>query len=122
MRRFFSWVWGWIACLWRRGPRRLRAVWVEELPDRVDPGLLYVAGENGFQWYAAMACPCGCGETLHMNLLPDASPRWSLQKHPDGTATLSPSVWRTVGCRSHFFLRGGQVVWCDRPARTSRRA
>jgi hypothetical protein len=26
--------------------------------------------------------------------------------------TLSPSVWRTTGCRSHFIFRRGRVVWC----------
>ncbi|MFX8036043.1 DUF6527 family protein [Acinetobacter baumannii] len=26
--------------------------------------------------------------------------------------TLSPSIWRSKGCRSHFFVREGLIVWC----------
>ncbi|WP_236819161.1 DUF6527 family protein [Alicyclobacillus ferrooxydans] len=59
-----------------------------------------------------MLCPCGCGEVLHMSLHPDGRPRWELTRHPDGTVSLSPSVWRKVGCRSHFFLERGRVRWC----------
>lgn len=113
MRRLIGWVWRQLSRLWRWGPKRLRTVMVEELPDRLDPLALYVAGENGHLWFAAMVCPCGCGETLHMNLQPGTSPCWSFRGHPDGSPSLSPSVWRKVGCRSHFFLRGGEVVWCD---------
>jgi hypothetical protein len=60
-----------------------------------------------------MLCPCGCGETLHMSLLPDSHPKWKLLRHDDGTVSLHPSVWRTKGCRSHFFLRNGMIVWCE---------
>jgi hypothetical protein len=113
MRRIWVRFWAWVARLWRREPRPLRTVLVEELPDRVEAGVVYVAGEGKFRWFVAMLCPCGCGETLHMNLQPETSPCWSLEEHPDGTATLSPSVWRKVGCRSHFFLQRGKIVWCD---------
>jgi hypothetical protein len=48
---------------------------------------------------------------IQLNLLPDAEPLWSLTKHRDGTVTLSPSIWRQKGCRSHFFIRKGQIEW-----------
>jgi hypothetical protein len=50
--------------------------------------------------------------TIALNMLPDASPRWQLHENTDGP-TLSPSVLRTTGCRSHFILRRGHVTWCD---------
>ena len=62
-------------------------------------------------WHVALVCPCGCGATIALNVLPDASPRWRLYESADGP-TLSPSVWRTTGCRSHFILRRGGVIWC----------
>jgi len=112
--RLFRWIWrnvrGWF------GPRRerpLKTVTVEELPDRLDAKTVYVAGENGHVWFVAMLCPCGCGETLQVSLLADVRPRWSLTQHQDETISLRPSVWRQVGCRSHFFLVRGRIQWCE---------
>ncbi|MCF8567897.1 hypothetical protein LLE49_24550 [Alicyclobacillus tolerans] len=85
---------------------------MEELPERLDKHLIYILGEGEYTWSAEMLCPCGCGEVLHMSLHPDGRPRWELTRHPDGTVSLSPSVWRKVGCRSHFFLERGRVRWC----------
>lgn len=114
MRSFFFRIWVWITGWFRRPNKPLRTAWVEELPDCIDPGVIYVAGENGYLWFAAMICPCGCGETLYMNLQRDRRPCWRFTVDRRGTATLHPSVWRQVGCRSHFFLRHGVVQWAMR--------
>jgi len=45
------------------------AVDVTELPDRLEPRILYVVGEDGHRWFAAFFCPCGCGETIQASLL-----------------------------------------------------
>jgi hypothetical protein len=71
-------------------------------------------------WFVAMLCPCGCKETLQMSLLHDANPQWKIIEHGDGTITLQPSVWRKVGCRSHFFLRRGLIQWCPDESRCDR--
>ncbi len=98
---------------WLFGQPKLKSVFVEELPDELTDDVLFVVGENEHWWFAAMRCPCDCGATLHMNLLPDARPRWKLNLHDDRTVTLHPSVWRTKDCRSHFFIRKGRVESCD---------
>ena len=90
---------------------RIRRVAVEELPDSLQPRRLYVIGVTS-PWSAAFLCPCGCGETIQISLLPDDQPTWSLSFDHDGLPTLSPSVWRTAGCCSHFFLRQGAILWC----------
>ena len=113
MRRLFTRLWEWVARCWRREPNPFRTVLVEELPDRLDAGVVYVAGEGRHRWFVAMVCPCGCGATLHMSVQLGTSPCWSLLEHQDGTASLSPSVWRKIGCKSHFFLRRGKVVWTN---------
>jgi hypothetical protein len=87
-------------------------MYIEELPEVLDPAVVYVLGEGKHLWFVAMICPCGCNSTLQMSLLADAIPRWTLIEHSDGTISLQPSVWRTLGCRSHFFLRRGLVKWC----------
>lgn len=88
---------------------RWRAVRVDELPDTVKAKSLYLIGD-GVPWCAALLCPCGCPDVLQLSLLDNDFPRWKLSL--DGALpTLAPSIRRTQGCRSHFFLRRGRVVW-----------
>lgn len=82
------------------------------LPEILHKRTLYVVEDDGYQEQAAMMCPCGCGNVLHMNLLPDERPCWKLTRHEDGTATLHPSVWRKKDCCAHFWFRRGRVQWC----------
>jgi Family of unknown function (DUF6527) len=96
---------------WRK-PKLFHGIRVEELPEKLDKGKVYLAGEGEHLWAAAMVCPCGCGELIELNLLKQARPCWSVQEHADGTITLAPSVWRQKGCRSHFLLRRGRIDWC----------
>lgn len=104
------WLARWIPSL---RPKSYRYHLVKEaLPKNLNKRLLYVVEEDGYLEQAAMVCPCGCGATLHMNLLSDERPCWTVIHHPNGTASLKPSVWRKVGCKSHFWLRSGQVQWC----------
>ena len=53
----------------------------------------------------------GCADPIQLSLNPEGHPRWALRMSWDRAATLSPSVWRRAGCRSHFFLRRGEVEW-----------
>lgn len=92
-------------------PYRTRFV-EDTLPIRLKRRTLYVVREDGFLEQAAMLCPCGCGRTLHMNLLTDERPCWRLIQYEDGTATLHPSVWRQKDCGSHFWFRHGRVRFC----------
>jgi hypothetical protein len=97
---------------WRRdGPFKMAVT--SDLPRVLVPGVVYVLGENGYRWSAAFRCPCGCGATVQLNLLPEARPRWTLTVHDDRSVSLRPSVWRNAGCRSHFVMRHGRIEWCD---------
>jgi hypothetical protein len=92
---------------------RFRTEYVDEdAPARPLARTLYVVTEDGAPWSAAMLCPCGCGETLHMNLLPDERPVWKLSVDGAGFGTLHPSVHRLKWCRAHFWFRAGKVHWC----------
>ena len=92
---------------------------VSEFPDQAAQNTLYLIGE-ATPWSAAMLCPCRCGAFIHLSLLKDDSPTWSLHLSFFGLPTLSPSVWRTSDCRSHFFLRSGRIVWCRSDLKLSR--
>jgi Family of unknown function (DUF6527) len=83
---------------------------VSELPEVYRARVLYVVGENA-PWSVALQCPCKCNDVIHLSLLEDDAPKWSLKFEWFGAASLSPSVWRTVACRSHFFLRKGYISW-----------
>lgn len=111
--RIFSKIWrklsNWWSGLWTRP---YRSVKIEELPDSLSKNTLYIAGEGPHLWFVAMICPCGCGEVLQMSLLRDARPCWNVSVDSKGVPTLYPSVWRHVGCKSHFFLTNGLIQWC----------
>ena len=93
---------------------------VDELPDRLKARTLYLIGIPK-PWSAAMVCPCGCGELIQLSLLPNDSPSWRLHWESGKKPSLEPSVWRTTGCSSHFFLRRGRIVWCRRARLSARR-
>lgn len=84
----------------------------EQLPETLSTSTVYIIGVPGNEWLAKMICPCGCGEILFLNLLQDEIPNWKWHVSADGMVTLNPSVWRRVGCKSHFFLRDGLIQRC----------
>ena len=83
-----------------------------DLPDVHEPGRIYLVGDQSMPWSAALRCPCGCGATIQLSLLAGDTPSWRARRHFSGSVTLHPSIWRKTGCRSHFFLRRGHIVWC----------
>lgn len=106
--------------LGRRGDSKLQYTTQKCLdePDQFENSVLYLIGENEYLWHAALLCPCGCGEIIRLNLLPDDYPSWKVQISRRGVS-IEPSIWRTTGCRSHFFLRFGRIQWCHSDDRFS---
>lgn len=85
---------------------------VYDFPDQPQHHVLYLLGKPDREWLAGMVCPCGCGDFIELVLDGD-SPRWRLLISSDGNPTLSPSIHRSVHCRSHFFLENGLISWCS---------
>jgi len=79
--------------------------YVEFMPERLEPGILYVAETYGA---AAHLCACGCGAKIRTPLGPTD---WTLTEK-SGVPSLSPSVgnWQQA-CQSHYFIRDGKIVW-----------
>jgi len=98
-------------CEWASGPRKLLRVDGDALPAAMPPRDLVLLCEGGEAWSVGMTCPCGCGQLIELPLIPQASPRWRLQVDEAERPTLTPSVWLRTGCRSHFFVRAGKVLW-----------
>jgi hypothetical protein len=104
---------------WRRllafvSPRRaVRIVEGDTLPDRLPIHDVVLVREDGEDWCVGLRCPCGCGQRLEMMLLKGVKPRWDITIDKHRRVTLHPSVWLRTGCRSHFWLRNGKVIWCE---------
>lgn len=101
--------------IWRRWRRRDYIDQVKflgsmsELPRRLGSSL-YVVGGDIPKW-AILACPCGCGERIDVNLMQSRRPCWQLLLK-DGKATLKPSLWVPADkCGSHFWLRKNCINW-----------
>ncbi len=79
---------------------------VQAVPDKLQEGVLYVSME-----YATVVhkCLCGCGKEVATPLSPTD---WCLTFDGD-SVSLDPSVgnW-SFPCRSHYWIRNNQVLWC----------
>ena len=101
--------------------RCYRTVTVRELPDNVEKGHLYLIGENGKHWFAALICPCGCSELIQISLLQNERPHWKVNVSSKQIPSLHPSIWRKNGCQSHFVLRNGRILWTRSSSPTTTR-
>lgn len=112
--KFWSWFAGIQKTLGRAAPPGYRLAFCSETkaPDAVAPLTVYVIRSGSNQKWAQLKCPCGCGDVILLNLSQSRRPRWGVTSSLLRKATIFPSVWRTDGCRSHFFIRRGQVDWC----------
>lgn len=63
--------------------------------------------QRGTPRWLMLKCPCGCGEELPINLDARAGKAWRIYFGKAGEISIYPSVWRDVGCGSHF------IVWRD---------
>ena len=86
----------------------VRAEQVEYIPERLDPGVLYISRRFST---AAHLCCCGCGLEV---VTPLNLAKWRLMEH-GATVSLSPSIgnW-SFPCKSHYWIRGNAVQWAGR--------
>ncbi|MFW1676481.1 DUF6527 family protein [Pontibacter sp. JAM-7] len=92
--------------------RRIKIIEGDTPPARLPLRNIVLAREDGENWAVGFRCPCGCGKKLELLLIKEASPNWKLSVDEGGKPTLYPSVWLKTGCKSHFWVRSGKVVWC----------
>lgn len=92
--------------------RRLQQIVGDALPPTLPWRDLVVLNDAEEPWSVAMNCPCGCGQRVELPVLPEVRPRWTLTVDQRNRPTLHPSVAMRDGCRSHFWIRRGQVIWC----------
>lgn len=86
---------------------------VEDTPSFIPEKKIFIVDE-GTAESLVFKCPCGCKADIHLNLLKDARPLWNYRISKKGNITISPSIRRKVGCKSHFFITNGKIDWCDK--------
>lgn len=62
--------------------------------------------------WALFLCPCGCGAVITLSLQHVHRPHWEVRLSRKRRPSLRPSVWRDIGCLSHFWIEDGRVYWC----------
>lgn len=93
-----------------------RVVYVDGYPEpeQMDRSTIYIEQDgDGSPLIAAFLCPCGCGKSTIIGLHREFSPNWMLDRHEDGTISFHPSLNRSGGCESHFYIRHSRVSWCQ---------
>lgn len=72
---------------------------------------LVLVREGNEDWSVGFFCPCGCRRKIELLLIRDANPHWKMTVDAHARPTLFPSVWLKDGCRSHFWVRKGKIIW-----------
>lgn len=99
--------------------KRLDHRFVEHIPERLAPGVLYVSMEYAT---SAHSCCCGCGEEV---VAPFTPTDWKMTFDGE-TVSLRPSIgnWM-LKCRSHYVIDCGKVIeagpWNDEQVEAERR-
>lgn len=86
-------------------------LFVEDLPEKVIEKTIYTVGNKQHLWLLAFKCPCGCKALIQLNLLKDTYPCWDFYITKQKKITISPSIRRTKGCFSHFYIYKSKIVW-----------
>lgn len=84
---------------------------VEDIPESIPDRLIFIVQDGNEPELLVFKCPCGCDADIILNLLKDASPRWCYELNDKKTIDIYPSVWRTIGCKSHFFVKDSNIKW-----------
>lgn len=85
----------------------------DSLPKQMPLRTIVVAAEDDEFWCVGLKCPCGCDYTIELPVIKEAKPRWDIKFNSQNKISLHPSVFLKKGCKSHFWIKNGKVVWCD---------
>lgn len=85
----------------------MRHEFVTLMPKKLQEDVLYISIEYKT---ATHLCACGCGNKVMTSITPTG---WTLSYNGDNVS-LNPSIgsWN-LPCKSHYWIRSGQVVWAE---------
>ena len=99
--------------MYNLGQSNFKIRFVSENPSKEDivENTITIVGGKNFRKWAYLRCPCGCGDILMLSLLKETTPNWNLKIDRYGRPSITPSIWKTDGCKSHFFIKKGKLKW-----------
>jgi len=80
--------------------------------DSVRPGVFFRVMRNDQPKWALFLCPCGCRSVVTLSLQLAHRPHWTVRESKNRRPSMRPSVWRDIGCLSHFWVEDGRIYWC----------
>lgn len=82
------------------------------MDDEIEKNIIYVVGipDKYIKW-AYLKCPCGCQDIIMLSLDTKQFPSWVVKQSKFGQATIFPSIDKLDGCKSHFWIKRGKVIW-----------
>lgn len=98
---------------WKFGKFQYRAKLVSDnpKPEDVESDIVYVIGGKGYVKWAYLKCPDNCDENIILNLSQSRKPYWTVKQDKKGRATIHPSIHKLEGCKSHFWIKKGHLMW-----------
>lgn len=94
-----------------RTPQEYGVIKNLDVPEEVAENKIYIIGGRDNEWLIVFKCPCGCKDAIYLNMLKKARPQWRYKIGREGI-TLSPSINRRYGCKSHFRIINSIVDFC----------
>lgn len=64
-------------------------------------------------YWVLFRCPCGCGEVITLSTQNSHNPHWNIIENNFQLPSLYPSIWQNSGCYSHFWIKDGNIKWCN---------
>jgi hypothetical protein len=83
----------------------LQHKFIENIPENIDPGILYVSMEYAT---AIHKCACGCGNKV---VTPFSPGDWQLT-YDGKSVSLNPSIDNeSFPCKSHYWIKSNNIRW-----------
>src|SRR5689334_15370230 len=113
MNKVFSYIWSKFLILFKFADYKTLSIVTRSASFSIPPKTVVLIGPPNMPKWAMLQCPCGCKETLTLSLMRKHAPSWEIKRDRWQRISLSPSVWKNDGCKSHFFIKKGKITWCD---------
>jgi hypothetical protein len=99
--------------LWSTGLIQYRSEIISDNPkhDEIKDSVIYLIGNSEYVKWAYLKCPDNCGKIIMLSLSTRIRPSWSVNLDRLGRISVSPSIAQTEGCRSHFWIKKGKIIW-----------
>jgi hypothetical protein len=69
--------------------------------------------QRGRPRWLVMLCPCGCNDIIPINLDEQSGPAWEYYDGETNGLSVFPSIWRDIGCKSHFIIWYSRILLFD---------